>query len=524
MEISWSFLWIFSLLLFSSSAQELIASLDYGTFQGAYSETYNITHYRKIPYAAPPVGENRFRAPQPPLRLPADTIYNSDQSFDFCPQRTVNGTEDCLYLGLYSRPWTHNQPLRPVVVIFYGGGFVQGSASFKIPPSGYPILNVSSSNDFVVIYPNYRVNAFGFLPGSQIAKSATSDLNNGLLDQQAALKWTQKYIHKFGGDPRNVTIQGQSAGGGSVISQVIAHGGKTNPPLFSKALASSPFWPKTYKYDAPEAQDIYDTFARLAGCSGPESLKCLKKADLQTLRNASLQIAGSHVYNTSSYTWGPVIDGKFLTQSLSEATSKGQVNIDTGLVNYNTHEGENFIPPGLANIANTGSPAFNSSLASLRQWATGFLPKFSEQNIDQVLDLYPGNVTYTRAGLMYRDAVLTCPAYWTARAAHRRGYISEYTISPAKHASDVDWWNQVNTIQKSQPTVYEGYAGAMASFFQTGDPNAHKVTDQSQPGVPEIRRDGERFVITSDGFETKDLADLNIKCGFWREVADKVPI
>jgi hypothetical protein len=64
----------------------------------------------------------------------------------------------------------------------------------------------------------------------------------------------------------------------------------------------------------------------------------------------------------------------------------------------------------------------------------------------------------------------------------------------------------------------------MASFFQTGDPNAHKVTDQSQPGVPEIRRDGERFVITSDGFETKDLADLNIKCGFWREVADKVPI
>jgi hypothetical protein len=89
MEISWSFLWIFSLLLFSSSAQELIASLDYGTFQGAYSETYNITHYRKIPYAAPPVGENRFRAPQPPLRLPADTIYNSDQSFDFCPQRTV---------------------------------------------------------------------------------------------------------------------------------------------------------------------------------------------------------------------------------------------------------------------------------------------------------------------------------------------------------------------------------------------------------------------------------------------------
>jgi Carboxylesterase family len=69
-------------------AQELIASLDYGTFQGAYSQKYNITYFQKIPFAAPPVGENRFRAPQPPLTIMNGT-YNSTQPFDMCPQRTV---------------------------------------------------------------------------------------------------------------------------------------------------------------------------------------------------------------------------------------------------------------------------------------------------------------------------------------------------------------------------------------------------------------------------------------------------
>jgi carboxylesterase type B len=109
----------------------------------------------------------------------------------------VNGSEDCLYLGLYSRPWTTSQPLRPVIVVFYGGGFIQGSASFTLPPSAYPVLNVSDTNDFVVVYPNYRVNAFGLLPGKEIAEDPKSDLNPGLLDQDTALRWTNKYSQYF---------------------------------------------------------------------------------------------------------------------------------------------------------------------------------------------------------------------------------------------------------------------------------------------------------------------------------------
>lgn len=177
-----------------ASAQDLVAALDYGTFQGAYSPTYNISYWQKIPFAQPPVGPLRFRGPQPPVPLARGTVYDSTQPFDMCPQRTVNGSEDCLYLGLYARPWTaaaaaRQQPLRPVVVVFYGGAYIQGSASFGLPPSALPVLNVSDATDLVVVYANYRTNAFGFLPGREVAADTEgSDLNPGLLDQDAAIK------------------------------------------------------------------------------------------------------------------------------------------------------------------------------------------------------------------------------------------------------------------------------------------------------------------------------------------------
>ena len=137
-----------------------------------------------------------------------------------CVQRTVNGSEDCLCLGLYSRPWTNPSAKRLVSVTFHGGAFREGSASFTIPPPTYPVLNVSQANDFIVVYPNYRLNAFGLLPGRKVKESPTADLNPGLLDQQAALAWVHKYISHFGGNPQNVIIWGQSAGAGSVVARI----------------------------------------------------------------------------------------------------------------------------------------------------------------------------------------------------------------------------------------------------------------------------------------------------------------
>jgi len=424
-----------------------LVSLDYGSFQGQYDSTYNLSYFRKIPFAAPPTGENRFRAPQPPLKI--TDVYDTHQDFDMCPQRTVNGTEDCLYLGLFSRPWdVSKNTKRPVLVVFYGGAFIQGSAAFTIPPSSFPILNVTNANDYIVIYSNYRVNAFGFLPGKAIKDSPISDLNPGLLDQQYVLKWVQSHIHHFGGDPHNVTIWGQSAGAGSVVAQVLANGRNGQPKLFSKALASSPFWPKTYNYNAPQAEAIYTQLANLTGCTNAhdsETLACLKSVDVQKIRDANLIISASNTWTTSSYTWAPVIDGTFLTETLTETVNRGALNTQFVWGMYNSHEGENFIPSGLKSAINVNG--FNSSVASFHHWLTGFVPGLSSKQIGQVESIYyPAegdtetiesyNTSYVRAGLIYRDVVLACPAYWIASAATVKGYLGEYTISPATHGSD----------------------------------------------------------------------------------------
>ncbi|TGO30314.1 hypothetical protein BPAE_0006g00540 [Botrytis paeoniae] len=527
-------------------AQNITASLDYGTFQGAYSSAYNITYYQKIPFAAPPTGNNRFRGPQPPLPITNGT-YNSIQTFPACPQKGNVGSEDCLYLSLYSRPWTSNQPLRPVMVVFFGGGFIQGGGSLAVPPSAYPILNVSAQNDILFVYPNYRVNTFGFLPGKEIAEDENSDLNPGLLDQRAVLEWVNKYIDQFGGDKDNVGIWGQSAGAGSVVAQVLATSGETTPPLFNRALASSPFWPKSYTYDAPQAQSIYDTMTDLTNCTGAinGTLQCLKSLEWEVLAEAALVVAASHTWNTSSYTWAPVIDGKFLKKTLSEATvnakggrgGKGEIAITGGWGMYNAHEGENFVPSGLQNATDTGTPPFNSTIASFNVWLAGYLPSFSKSQLDAVRALYPlsgtaetfpaYNTTYERAGLIYRDSVLACPALWTSQAASGSGWMGEYTISPARHGSDTIYWNQVNAVQKSQPLIYQGYAGAFASFMATGNPNQHKLTNASEPGVPEVNT-GMEYVIASAGFENVGIDvgrhSLEARCKFWASVAGSVPI
>ncbi|OJD34500.1 carboxylesterase [Diplodia corticola] len=536
---------LFCFLLAAVLAQEdPVVELDYGSFQGRYNADYNISYFRKIPFAASTAGENRFRAPQPPLPLANGTTYDTDQSFDMCPQRTVNGSEDCLYLGLYSRPWTPPSPLRPVLVVFYGGGFIQGSASFSVPPPMYPVLNASRAlDDFVVVYPNYRTNAFGFLPGAAVKASPTADLNPGLLDQRAALRWVQANIRAFGGDPAAVTIQGQSAGGGSVIAQAIAHGDR-DERLFSRALPGSPFWPKTYAYDAPEAEALYAELAARVGCASSSSnqtdaasLACLKAADVQAIRDASLAISALNKDTTSSFNWAPVVDGDFIRAPLSAVGGLDGAQVVWST--FNTHEGENFVPAGLGQSDVAGSDAningFNSSEAGFDLWLRGYLPRFSDAQLEDVKRLYPArggaeeaawNTTTVRAGMVFRDSVLACPGLWLAEAAgetKKKGYLSEYTISPAKHGSDTQFWNQVNAVQKSQPVTYKGLAGAMASFFQTGDPNAHKLTDDSQAGVPELST-GEEWVVKPESFEKTDIGQLKTRCTFWRQNAEDIPL
>lgn len=97
------------------------------------------------------------------------------------------------------------------------------------------------------------------------------------------------------------------------------------------------------------------------------------------------------------------------------------------------------------------------------------------------------------------------------------------TTNSRRIRSDKLQWNRINDVQKTDKLVYNGYTGSFASFFQTGDPNAHKITDSSQPGVPSVKQGGE-FVIKSDGFANTKATQLDKRCAFWQKYGSSVPV
>lgn len=198
-----------------------------GVVEGAVLAT-GVASYKGIPYAAPPVGDLRWQAPQPaqawrgvrpatqfgprPIQLPlfADMVFRSD-----------TGSEDCLYLNV----WTPVKPARvkgaklPVLVYFYGGGFAAGDSSEPRYDGA-----AMAAKGIVTVTVNYRLNVFGFLAHPELSAESPHKAsgNYGLMDQAAALQWVNQNIAAFGGDPARVTIAGESAGSFSVSAQMIS--------------------------------------------------------------------------------------------------------------------------------------------------------------------------------------------------------------------------------------------------------------------------------------------------------------
>lgn len=143
------------------------------------------------------------------------------------------GQEDCLLLDVLVPQQPASSRL-PVIVQIHGGGYAGGNSE-SYP--GYALVNQSQGN-LIYVSIQYRLGAFGFLSGAEIRENGVA--NAGLLDQRLALRWVQKYIHLFGGDPAKVTIMGGSAGGGSVLNQMILYGGEASPPF--RAVISERPW------------------------------------------------------------------------------------------------------------------------------------------------------------------------------------------------------------------------------------------------------------------------------------------
>ena len=290
----------------------------YGAVRGLPAADPRITSFKGIPFAAPPVGENRWRAPQPPKAWEGtlnayeyapisvqntpglgDGLYDREWHVD--PRQPMS--EDCLYLNIWTPAKRADEKL-PVLVWIFGGGLQWGYPS-EMEFDGERLAR----RGIVVVTVNYRLNVFGFLAHPEItAESPDSPSNFGNLDQQAGLKWTYENISAFGGDPENITIAGQSAGGGSVLSQLAC---ADNRPYIRRAIIMSAMINSPYGGDhfgAPRPlRDAEADGKRFFETLGVSSLEEARRIDADTV----LRKYDEYVSQNGRMFF--VLDGRFTT-------------------------------------------------------------------------------------------------------------------------------------------------------------------------------------------------------------------
>ncbi|NJP91319.1 carboxylesterase family protein [Nonomuraea sp. FMUSA5-5] len=215
----------------STTGDRLVARTESGLVRGARAD--GVERFLALPYAAPPVGDLRWRAPQPPPTWQG--VRAADAWGNRCPAAAgSNGprseTEDCLYLNVFRPEGTRAGQRLPVLFWIHGGGLVNGSAN------QHDGTLIAQLENVVVVSVNYRLGVLGYLVHPALAAESGQAGNYGLLDQQAALRWVRRNIAAFGGDPRRVTIDGESAGGFSVCAHLTAPG---SAGLFARGIMQS---------------------------------------------------------------------------------------------------------------------------------------------------------------------------------------------------------------------------------------------------------------------------------------------
>jgi para-nitrobenzyl esterase len=303
-----------------------------GPVSGVPAADQAVVAFKGIPYAAPPVGNLRWRAPKPPASWTA--VRKADQFGNSCIQNIVEErkpwthefmahnkiSEDCLYLNVWTPAKTAADKL-PVYFWIHGGGNVEGSTAVPV----YDGENLARRG-VVVVTINYRLGVFGFLAHPELTKEADRSGNYGSLDTLAALQWVQKNIAAFGGDPGNITISGQSAGSGNVHNLVASPLAKG---LFQRAIAES----GSGYSSGPGGQKLADAEkegVKFATAKGAKNL-----AELRLMAPEKLM---AKISDGPGSAFRPVIDGYFLSAGLGEIYAQGKQNDVPELTGMNRDE------------------------------------------------------------------------------------------------------------------------------------------------------------------------------------------
>lgn len=317
----------------SASAQSVALTTNVNTESGPIEgyEADGMMIYKGIPFAAPPTGELRWKAPQP-IKPWSQTLMTKK----YAPGPIQGGpspeySEDCLYLNIWSTAKTTDEKL-PVLVWIYGGGFVFGTTA----DPNYDCEALARKGGVIMASINYRVGQLGFLTLPELSAENEQHVsgNYGLLDQIAGLAWLKRNIEKFGGDPNRITIFGESAGGISVsmlCASPLAKG------LFSGAISQSggsfgPTRKTTYPGENMKTlADAEQDGKQIMESLGSKSLAELRAMDASKFSGRGLCACG----------W-PVVDGYVIPGDQSELYAQGKYNDVPVLIGYNSDEGASF--------------------------------------------------------------------------------------------------------------------------------------------------------------------------------------
>ncbi|KAJ7223521.1 Alpha/Beta hydrolase protein [Mycena pura] len=467
-------------------------TLDYGTFTGVSNTSSGIIYFRGVPFADPPIGDLRWRAPVSP---PSKHLGTVDATSVYIPIHATAAD------GM------------PVLVYFHGGGFELGD-THTAPPEN---IIQGSAKPVIFVTFEYRLGQFGFLVKED------GQLNAGLLDQRAALQWVQRYIGEFGGDPGQVTIWGQSAGAGSTMYHLIAEGGE-NKNLFHRVMGDSP--PMIFMPDNTDAftENLFTQFAELAGCGGSaDVMACLRAAPTEVL--ASAGSSGLANRSSSLFPFGPIADGSFITERPVEAfRNKRFIHVPV-MFGSNTNEGSHW-SASLANpAANTSEP--DATEMTVFNFLAGQWPGITHSTFETATAQFYQLRDFANFSLqgqqMYGEIRFICTALLISGSLHEAGvpayeYHWDNPILGSDHASELQMFFNVGEVFDHEDELL---AVAMrrywTSFVTSGEPVAeHSAAWTATNGSP-------RLLLHPGQVGMEDVDNgLTERCAFWHGLTSQL--
>ncbi|MGH8902575.1 MAG: carboxylesterase/lipase family protein [Egibacteraceae bacterium] len=500
-----------------------IVRTDSGPVNGTVTDAYRA--FRGIPYAAPPVGELRWRAPQPPQRwsAPRDATKPGSRcpqlastEFDFAG--SVN--EDCLYLDVTTPRPARPDRLKPVMVWVHGGGFTNGAGS------DYDARRLAVGGDVVVVTVNYRLGLLGFLGHPSLADSG----NFGLQDQQAALRWVRRNAAAFGGDPGNITLFGESAGALSACAQL------TSPAaagLFHRTVMQSGScmidWPNNAILPGVPAGSPWTARSEVeaSGSSVAASLGC---ADPATAAACLRRVPVSDVLTAGQTArLGPAFDTPVLPANPARALSEGRFHQVPVISGTTRDESRLFVPL----FSDTPIPP---------ERYRGLLDEAFGDRAEHVAARYPLSA-YDSPGLAWAavttDRVWACPTLTGDRLLAKRAPTYGYEFADrqapaifplasglplgAYHGSEVAYLFDLVDVDASLSADQQRLSDQMirywTRFAATGNPNGPglphwpRVEDTGSAGPPI-----QSLAPGADGIRLVDLAAEH-HCDFWSNLS-----